>query len=159
MCGVFDLIDDEDTSIDRVRPHHNMDGLLVISWRHVLQARSKLKLGRAVGTDGLNADVVQRMSMRGSLLLWCTQRHGKGEHFSQDGDPLSRNMSSEGPCNAESSATQGGSLAPGVPRCDVRERKFQRLLETHSPGQHSQSHPILAAVLLRVVPRTPMRTT
>ena len=55
-----------------LRPHHILDGLPVISWRHFLQVRSKLKLGRAVGTDGLNAEVVQCLSMRQTLLLWCT---------------------------------------------------------------------------------------
>ena len=46
-------------------------GFPVISWRHSLQARSKMKPGCAIGTDGLNAEVVQALSMRGSLLLWC----------------------------------------------------------------------------------------
>ena len=35
--------------------------------------------------------------------------------------------------------------------------KLQRMLATHSPGQNSQCHPILAAVVLRLVPRTSMR--
>ena len=70
MTEVFDLNDDEDTNIDRVRPHHIMDGLPVISWRYCRQARSSLEPGRAVGTDGLNAEVVQCLGMRGTLPLW-----------------------------------------------------------------------------------------
>ena len=61
----------QDTIIDSVRPYHLMDGLPVISWRHFLQAGSQLKPGRAVGTDGLNAEVMQCLSMRDALLLWC----------------------------------------------------------------------------------------
>ena len=38
----------------------------MISWRHVLQAKSKLKPGCAIGTDGLDAEVVQCLSVRGT---------------------------------------------------------------------------------------------
>ena len=146
-CDVFDSNDDEDTNIDRADP--------TISWRHFLQARSKMKPGRAVGTDDLNAEVVRCLSMRGTLVVVYPQRHGLGGHVSNDVDPLSCSMSSEGPCNAEGSATQGGSLAPGVLGCDVGQGS-RRMLATHSNGQNSQSHPILAAVVLRLLPRTSM---
>ena len=51
--------DDNDADTDRARPHHIIDGLPVISRRHLLQARSKLKSWRAVGRDGLNVEVGQ----------------------------------------------------------------------------------------------------
>ena len=58
--------------LTRARPHHIMDGLPVISRRHVLQARCQLKPGRGIfGTDGLNAEVPQCLSMEGNVLLWC----------------------------------------------------------------------------------------
>ena len=95
MCDVFDLNDDDDVTIniDRARPRHIMDAFLVISWRHFLQAKSKLKPGRAVGTDDLNAKVVQCLSMRGVLLLWC--------NFN-----VTRGMSSAGQRKAEGSEAQ-----------------------------------------------------
>ena len=46
-CDVFDMSDGEQNA-ERARPHHIMDGSPVISWRHFLQAQSKLKPGRAV---------------------------------------------------------------------------------------------------------------
>ena len=109
-----------------------------------------MKPGRAVGTDGWNAEVVQSLSMRGSLLLWCILNVTAWANSSPKTWTLFSCMSSEGPCSAEGSATQGGSLAPGVPGCDVGQGGLQRLPATHSPGQNSQSHP------LRLVPRTLM---
>ena len=78
VCDVFDLNDDEDTNIDRVRPHHIMDVFLVISWRHFLQARSKLKPGRAVGTYGLSAEVAVPEFARNPATVVYPQRHGVG---------------------------------------------------------------------------------
>ena len=53
VCDVFDLNHEDDaiTNLDRARPHHIVDGLPVICWRHFLQAKSKLNPGRAVGTE------------------------------------------------------------------------------------------------------------
>ena len=70
-CDIPDMNDDEDVIITRLRPHHSEDGSLSISWQHFLHVRSTLKLGRAVGTDGLNAEFVQCLSMPACVPLWC----------------------------------------------------------------------------------------
>ena len=90
MCDVFDLNDDDDvtTNIDCARPR--------ISWRPLIQAKRKLKQGRGVGTDGLNAEVVQCIF---NITAWASTSP-------KNVDPLSLSLSSEGQSNAEGGEAQ-----------------------------------------------------
>ena len=143
MGDVFDLI-------GRARPHHIMDGFPVISWRHLLQAKSKLTPGRAVGTDGLNAEVVQCLSMRGMLLLWCIFNVTASASTS----PKTRSLSTAA-CLPKERAMQKAvrQFAPGVLRRDVGQ-SLQCIPETRGTGQNPQRHQILTVAVLRVVPTT-----
>ena len=149
MCDVFDTRDDGDADTDHARPHHVLDGLPVISWRRSLQARSKLKSGRAVGADGLSGEVVQRLSMRCAWFLWCLLNVTVWASTSAQTWTLSRSLTHEGPAHAESSTTQSGSMAPGV--------LGRHAAIAHSLGQNPQSHPFLTAHVLGIMPSTPVR--
>ena len=94
--------------------------------------------------------------------MWCfafnvhSERLGVGEHFSNDVDPLLRGMSSEGQCNAEGSATQGWIDGASCAWTGRWPKSTAHACDSQ-PWTKSQSHPILAAVVLRLVPRTSMR--
>ena len=143
--------------IDRARPHPVMDGLPVISWMHFLDAKSKVKPGRAIGIDGSKAEAVQRLSSRGILLSrrifnvtsWASTSPKTWTLSLAACLPKDRAMQ-------KAVVAQGRPMAPGMLKYDAGQ-SLQCIPETCSIGQHSQSHPILTVVVLRVVPSTPMR--